>query len=361
MALTLLLQACNNKKKDTAQGAGDPFYQQIDHSFLEMKTEPAGYVNKPFGAKYLRLVVTPVHSHLIAANRNESIYLYSAGGDTLLSKIGRKGKGPGEFLTISQLYIGDDHALYVLDGKLSRVTKFKIENKQMHYVTTFNIKPPTGMRVKDIYTTKYGNFGVFQLNNYKTHEGSFNLYRLSSHFGPVKKLLNMPGDQKIKANKHFYIPWLPGRNTYWDLKGKWFYYISSRNSKINKYNLKTGQLQTHRYFTLPIRTNTKNTKEFLRKWKAPLIKNFPAIKDAIRKMKSIAMFDNIHVSGNQLFFNIYYAGGKGGRIIYVNQTNGQVKVIKTASVISRFGVDSNNLYGITTSKKGSQIKIIHLH
>src|SRR5690625_2298782 len=137
--LTLFSQACN-KKKDSSQNIRDPFYQQIDHSFPEMKTIPAGYVNKPFGAKYSQLIVAPIHGYLIAANTNDlSIQLFSKGGDTLLASFGRKGKGPGEFLAISQMYIGDNQVLYVLDRNLSRVMKLKIENKQLQYVTASTI------------------------------------------------------------------------------------------------------------------------------------------------------------------------------------------------------------------------------
>jgi dihydrofolate reductase len=354
------LQACNHNK-NTSKSAEDPFYQQIDHSFPEIKTELIGYVNKAKG-EINHVIIDPTHDYLITANLDLSIQLYSDGGDTLLSSIGRKGKGPGEFLAISQLYVGNDHALYVLDAKLKRITKFKIENQQLKYVTTFIIKPPAHMQIRAIYATKYGNFGVFhRIDNYKTHDGSFHLYRLDGYFDPVKQLLELPGDQKIKADKYFFIPWLLGRNTYWALKTKWFYYISSKSSKINMFNIITGQLKTQQFFNLSNRPNTKKTKEFLKERKAPLINEFPSVEDAIRKTKLLPIFSNFHVSGNRIFLNVYYAGGKGGRIICVNRRTEHVKVIKTSSVIWRFSVGANILYGIvTTSKKSQQIKIIKL-
>lgn len=196
IVLAVLLAGCN-KKNGSAKSVNNSFYRQIDNSFPRKVVKPSGYVNQPLGAAVGYMLVDPVHGYLITNNyKKESIQLYDKGGDSLLFTTGRKGKGPGEFLSISQLSIGYNGALYVMDGTLYRVTKFKIEHGQLQYITSFLIKPPPGMHIMAIYVTKYGNFCVFdRYYNPKTSEQNYYFYRLDDTFTPVKQVLELPGTQ----------------------------------------------------------------------------------------------------------------------------------------------------------------------
>jgi len=55
---------------------------------------------------------------------NAKIHLFSAAGQ-YLTAIGRKGRGPGEFLQVGGLQLNDGDSLYVLDGHLRRLTLFR--------------------------------------------------------------------------------------------------------------------------------------------------------------------------------------------------------------------------------------------
>lgn len=362
IALTILLQSCN-KNVDSAKNVIDPFYAQIENSFPVMDIKQGAYIQQATGVFPIFTVVGHSNGFLIVANRNNSIQLFGEEGDTLLSTVGGEGRGPGEFLRISQIQVGYDGALYVLDTKLKRITKFKIANKQLQYKTTLTIKPEANIQVRDIYVTKYGNFGVFhRFDDYKTWDESYHLYRLNDKFVPVKHLIELPGNKYIKVSAHFHIPRTLGRTIYWDLDGEWFYYINSKSSQITKYNINTGQLKTQQYFIFEARTNTKKTKEFFKKRFAPLIKSYPEVADALRKTENLPMFDGFLVSGNRILFNVFHAAGKGGRIICANRTTGQVNYFKTTSYIRNIALGDDILYGVvSTPEKGTQVRILHLN
>src|SRR5699024_1368829 len=55
----------------------------------------------------------------------------------IVDKIGRQGKGPGDFLTVTNLQIFDNRYLMVYDRKLYRVTIFDLKtNKVVHIFNT---------------------------------------------------------------------------------------------------------------------------------------------------------------------------------------------------------------------------------
>lgn len=356
IALSILLHSCNNG--NSAKNAENGFYQQIDNSFSNIKIEDKGYVKQAVGVVPNQLIFDSDHGYLIVASRaNNSIMLYDGAGGTLLSATGREGKGPGEFNAISQLHIGYDHALYVLDSTLKRITKYKIENQQLQYVTIFT--PKANLNIRDIYVTKYGNFGVLhRIDDYKTWDESFHLYRLDNEFSPVKPLQELPGNQKLKISEHMYIDHLLGRITYWDLEDEWFYYISSKSSEINMYNLKTGQLKTQQYFTLENRANTEETKKFFKTHFASLSEGRPTVTEAIQETDLLPMFSNFIVDGDRILFSVFHAGEKGGRIILANQTTGDVEYLRIPTVIRRFALGEGVLYGIiSTENDGPKIRI----
>jgi len=68
---------------------------------------------------------------------NNCIHLFFNSGK-YLKHIGREGKGPGEFEDISGLQISKKDSLYVLDGKINRITVFS-SGKFEHPIYTINI------------------------------------------------------------------------------------------------------------------------------------------------------------------------------------------------------------------------------
>jgi hypothetical protein len=328
-----------------------------------MKTNSRGYVKQSVETASNQLTVDSAKGYLIAANRvDNSIQLFDEGGNNLLSTVGGEGRGPAEFKNISQLHVGTDHALYALDIILKRITKFKIESRVLHYITSFTVKPEHNISLRDVFITKDGNYGVFhRIDDYETREESFHLYKLDDKFIPVKQLIELPGNEKLKLDENFYGDHYTGRNTYWALDGQWFFYISSQSPVVHKYNLRTGKLTTEQYFSLKERANTQKRTKVLKDRFDALIKRFPSVAEAIEESESLPMFDNFLSSNNQLLFDVFYAGGDGGRVIFVDLETGDVTYIKTASEFWRFALGDKMLYGIETRDDGPKIKMLNLN
>jgi len=350
VVVLIQLLSCRSRE-DIPKDAGDPFYRFIENTFPEMETESAGFVNQPVEAESYQLAVILGRGHLLAADRvNQSILLFDREGTTLLSSIGREGKGPAEFNVISQLHIGGDNALYVLDILLRRITEIKIENNKLHYVTTYNIEPKQNISLRELYVTKHRKYGVFhRTDNYETMEESFHLYRMDGHFTPEKHLFELPGDEKLKLADNLYISHFAGRNIYWDMEGEWFYYISSKSPVVNKYNIRTGRTEKKQYFTLGERSNTRQSTDILKDQMASLIERYPAAEGAIEDTDTLPMFDNFQVYGNRMLFDVDYAGGKGGRIIHVDRATGDVHYIRTPFYSWRFALGEGILFSIETA------------
>ncbi|MDZ7773020.1 MAG: 6-bladed beta-propeller [Balneolaceae bacterium] len=72
------------------------------------------------GPRYIR---TDSENRIYVATMNNSIRVFGPEGK-YLKNIGRRGRGPGEFIGITAMAIGNNDELIVYDGRLRRLTKF---------------------------------------------------------------------------------------------------------------------------------------------------------------------------------------------------------------------------------------------
>lgn len=359
--LALLVFSCESTSNSSA-GMSDPFYNQIENIFDEMSLQSIGYLNQPVGTASNQIVVESKHNYIITSNRvDNTIHLYSNRGDSLLSKVGGKGRGPGEFLNISQIHVGYDQKLYVFDVSLMRISTFQIQDNSLVYKEIFTVAPEN-MKLRDIYVTEHGNFGVFhKIDNYQTKEESFHLYSLDRDFSPVKNLVEIPGNQKLKLREYFYDNHYLGRLTYWDVDAEWFYYITSKSTSISKYNLKNGRRETRKLFDLSDRAKTEKINDLLKKRYDALIESFPTVEDAFDETDELPMFDNLQVKKGRILLDVFYAGGQGGRLIYINPSAEKVRYIKTSTDFWRMALEDSLLYGIETEPEtGIRVHIMKL-
>lgn len=80
----------------------------------------------------------------IMDRREENIHVYKPDGE-LLSKIGREGRGPGEFLDMSTIRMDGDR-LMVYDMNLKRIQWFDLDSHDVHVV---NLNPKELINVND--------------------------------------------------------------------------------------------------------------------------------------------------------------------------------------------------------------------
>ena len=90
------------------------------------------------------LVAADSQGNVFVADRGQNlIYAFDSAGK-LLQSFGRKGRGPGEFLDIEQIFIGPDDKVYVLDRLLLRFSSFLKTNEEWvyHDAFTYKLKSP---------------------------------------------------------------------------------------------------------------------------------------------------------------------------------------------------------------------------
>ena len=343
------IQSCENKK--TSKTNEDPFVEGIKDSFPELTIESRDYIESSEKEPF-KVTVTSDSTHLVVADRaSYVIQLFNQTGTEELSKVGGEGRGPAEFNTISQIHIGHNEALYVLDILLKRITKFHIKNNELRYVTTFNLESAQNLSLRNVFVTKHGNFGVYlRIDNYENRKESFHLYKLDTEFRPDRHLLEMSGNEKLKLGKAIYVNKLLGQKTFWDLQGSWFYYVNSYTPLIKKYNLSTAEREEKKYFSLADRTNSEQRKKVLKDRMSAAIKRYPAIGEEIEESSVIPKFDNFQVRENQLFFSVYYAGGENHMMIHVDETTGEVHYIEVPNFFE-YVSENNTMYGIESAEK----------
>lgn len=341
------LQACENDNE--ASSFIDPFVEEIQNTMREQQIVFQDTVSGS-EAEPTWITVTPNNEYLIVADRRSyAIQLFNKTGTKALSKVGGEGRGPGEFISISDLHAGKDTAVYVVDLKLSRITKFDIKNRSLSYVTTYKVKPEQNLSLHEIYVTQHEKFGVFQrMDDYETWEQSYHLYRLDANFQPAEHLLEMPGNEKMKLSKYFYIDELTGEKTYWDLDGEWFYHIRSNSPTVYFYNVVTGEQREKTFFTLKKRFNTARITEVLKNDLETYVKRFPETAESIEESNTIPMFGDFLVRNKQIFFEVYPVGNKEFTVIRVDQKTGDTGYF-TIPWLSRFIPAENTLYSIQYS------------
>ena len=71
--------------------------------------------------------------HIYVADASvPTVYVFSASGDFVIS-IGRRGEGPGEFVELNGIFVGDNDSLFVFDINLRRISVFAPETHQFAY------------------------------------------------------------------------------------------------------------------------------------------------------------------------------------------------------------------------------------
>lgn len=124
--------------------------------------------------------------YIVAARMGEvGIYIFAPNG-SYLTRIGRRGKGPGEFTVISGIQIGDDH-LYVYGNRQRKLSIFSTSDFSLVYEATLN----SNEDLKDLSPS--GNFFVSGTDtllmgfnsNMATNEHRLNVYYRINREGQI--------------------------------------------------------------------------------------------------------------------------------------------------------------------------------
>ena len=290
----------------------------------------------------------PEKGYLVATDRVEkAIHLFAESGKHL-GKAGGKGRGPGEFMGAIMLHASWDNYLYTYDSALRRITRFKLNQNGISYVDTYSPSQKSLTWLRNIYVTKWGNFGVFRsLVDASTGEEEFYLYKLDDEFNSTELILTMPGNEKMPLSEMQYIDHMAGENTFWDLDGEWFYHISSHNMAINKYNLRTGESETKTYFELVKREITDETRKQLMEYSFSMAKRFPTVKEAMEKVEFLPIFEEFAVHNNTIYLLIFdVSRSERTEIIRINQETKEIQYLEIPLALRKIQGGNGLIYGI---------------
>ncbi|TVR17015.1 MAG: 6-bladed beta-propeller [Balneolaceae bacterium] len=343
----------------------DPFIREIKDSTSELNVELGVFKNISPELVPIRIMPIPDSDFLVVLDYvTKSVVLVDKTGMEY-SKVGGPGRGPGEFKGMGRIHIGADGLLYVMDSYFRRYNIFEIdvENTELRYHTTIVPKPDLNFRLQEAYVTESGRFGVFnQITDYQTGENSYYLYTIDETFSPIERLLEMPGNDKLKLSQVFFINNSVGQSTYWDLDGEWFYYINSHSSVIKKYHLKTGKFKTIQYFEFGDRKNSSYNITSLNEILERLIETNPPVGEAIENSKTLPLFGGFIVQDNRILFEMYYAGGENNIFLLIDQSSEKVSFMEVPPFFRRYAMQGHVIYGLgNTGLHDRQIKFLNIY
>ncbi|MEQ9091338.1 MAG: 6-bladed beta-propeller [Balneola sp.] len=308
------------------------------------------------------LVQTKDEKFWVSADRLEhQIILFDQLG-SYLAETGRKGKGPGEFEGATILHIGWDNDLYVLDSRLQRITQYELSENQLNMVSSFSPSSSSELSTyyREIYVTEWGNFGVIcTLIDYKTGEEEYSLVELDEEFKVKKRLLTMPGNEKMSLDRWNHVNHLAGKKTFWDLNGEWFYHVSSHNTVINKYNVRTGKSTSLSHLLFEDRRLTEEIRLELLDVAYNMTERSDKIHEAFVDVEVLPLFQDFMVYENHYYLVIYNpSGSESTELIRVNEISGKIEFADIPLSLWKVKAGKQMIYGTVTSGEDAQIRVI---
>lgn len=337
--------------------------ENLSTELPEMLVDPIGTFEPPgFIEPYF--IETLQGGRYIAVNDRleQMIHLFDETG-THLSSAGGEGRGPGEFMGGILLQAGTDSELYALDMRLSRVTRFSVQQGELTYVTTYPVNLEPGSWLHNIYVTRWGNFGVIRSNlDYNTGEEVYHLYKLDDSFSQSERLLEIPGNEKMSLSEWSHVDHLAGRKTFWDLDGEWFYYVTSHSTTIDRYNLRTGERSAETYFNLTDREVTPESRNQLMEFASNMMNRFPDLRSTMEAVTVLPLFQELMVHDNHIYLIIFnIEGSERTELIRLDRETGSVQYADIPLKLWRIQAANGLLYGIGNTDEGdTEIQILSL-
>lgn len=310
------------------------------------------------------VVTTSDQQYWVIADRfDNSIKLYNQKG-TYLASTGVKGEGLVEIEGAKKLHIGIDDNLYVIDLESQRISVFEINEYGFTHTSSFSPSSSftPGNQLKAIYVTEWGNFGVSRaIIDYDKGLEEFQFYKLDNEFNAIKKLFTMPGNDKITLDRWTHIDHILGQKTFWDFEGNSFYYINSHRTVINRYNVNTDSLQATEYFRLKDRKLDEGIKLEFMEAVSKVTSRSDKIHEAFVNKKYLSHFEGFTVFKNYYYLVIFNAiSTNHSEIVRINRESGEMHYMNFPIHLWNIHAENQMLFGVDSSGKDSQMRVIHL-
>ena len=308
------------------------------------------------------LVQTLDNKYWISSDHLENLIILFNQQGLYLAEAGGRGRGPGEFEGAKKLHVGWDNTLYVLDMRSQRITQYQVDKNG--FTNTSSFSPSSSFepasKLLSVYATEWGNYGVIRkITDYKKGEEEYSLFELDEEFRVKKRLFTMDGNEKMSLDRWNHIDHLSGEKTFWDLDGEWFYHITSHNTVVNKYNVRTGKSRSFAHLNLKDRIITDEVKLQLMDVASNMTERFDKIHEAFVDVEILPLFQDFTVHNNDYYMVIYNPSSiKNTEIIKVNEISGEVQYVNLPLSLWKVKAGRKMIYGTVTYGEDAQIRLI---
>ncbi len=308
------------------------------------------------------LVQTLDNKYWISSDRLENLIILFDQQGAYLAEAGGRGRGPGEFEGAEVLHVGWDNKLYVLDMRSQRITQYQVDKNGFTYTSSFSpsssFEPASKLR--SVYATEWGNYGVIRkIIDYKKGEEEYSLFELDEEFRIKKRLFTMEGNEKMSLDRWNHVDHLAGHKTFWNFDGEWFYHISSHNTVVNKYNVRTGKSRSFAHLNLEDRRLTDEVKLELMEVASNMTERLDKIHEAFVNVEVLPLFQDFTVYNNEYYMIIYNPSSiKNTEIIKINEISGKIQYINLPLSLWKVKAGKKMIYGTVTFGEDAQIRII---
>ncbi|MFU8813091.1 MAG: 6-bladed beta-propeller [Balneolaceae bacterium] len=360
---TTAVLACSSAEQELWNDPVSPPRYAVDNLAIELpqlSVESAGDFASPGIMAPYYLEPVPERQFVVANDRLEhKIHLFDKMGNHLAAA-GGEGRGPGEFTGATRLHLGHDHSLYIVDMRLHRISRFKVQGEELIYDTSYPVNLEGGTWLHNVYVTQWGKFGVFRsIVDYSSGDEAYYLYKLDEAFNQVEQLLELPGNEKMSLSEWSHIDHSVGQKTLWDLDGEWFYHTSSHSTMINRYNLRTGESAADAWFELAEREITTENRNHLMEYTSNIIRRFPDLRKTMEAVAVLPLFQEFLVHDNVLYLVIFNVeGSERTEIIRINEVTEEVHYIDIPLKLWRIQAGNGMLYGIENPEDSDSV--IHI-
>ena len=292
-----------------------------------------------------KAILTDDNHIIVADNGTQSLLKYSLNGE-LLARTGGRGRGPGEFELLNDLKIVGDKQLYTLDLGLGRVSIFNVQDS-LTYQRSINMEKSTDLFLKEIFFTEIGKIGVYSgAVDRKTGEKRHFVYRLNDSFSPDSLLFEFDGNEQIEFQQGIYTDKFLGEMMYWDQADKYFYVVSSHDWRIQRFHLRSGQLDEWNLLESGLREATEQDKAFLFDRFSPLIAVSEEYRKVIAEASTLPVIRGFSIEGNRLLFTLFNTNQSESVLLTADlELQNKLTIRKLPPFFSTLFSKNNQLFG----------------
>lgn len=299
-----------------------------------------------------KAILTDDNHIIFADNGTQSLLKYSLNGE-LIARTGGRGRGPGEFELLNDLKVVGDKQLYALDLGLGRVSIFNVQDS-LTYQRSINMEKSTDLFLKEIFFTEIGKIGVYiGTVDRRTGEKRHFVYRLNDSFSPDSLLFEFDGNEQIEFQQGIYIDKLLGEMMYWDQAGEYFYVVSSHDWRIQRFHLRSRQLDEWNLLESGLREATEQDKAFLFDRFSPLIAVSEEYRKVITEASTLPVIRGFSIEGNRLLFTLFNTNHSESVLLTADlELQNKLTIRKLPPFFSTLFSKNNQLFGFDYAEEG---------